>query len=267
MQKAFNFLTTDALVSVSGPDAQKYLQGQLTCDLNAVSLKKASLGAYCNLKGRCVAVFRIIQIAENDYIFRLNKTTVPKFLAQLKKYAMFSKCTIEDVSEKWQGYVIKSEIAGNPYDTFTEDGHTITKLEQPLKWWQWIAPKETPLPAEFEITEGSSEWLYDEIVCGIPSLSAETQEAFLPHHLNLPELGAVSFNKGCFLGQEIIARMQNLGKIKKHLYRFHSDQKPMDDQIEIVNMSEAPEGGYSVLAIIADEVAEQKGIRSASIMK
>jgi folate-binding protein YgfZ len=260
MQNAYNLLNVDALVSISGLDAKKYLQGQLTCDMNTLSLQKATLGAYCNLKGRCVALFRILQIADNHYILRLNQSTLPKFLAQLKKYAMFSKIVIEDVSAQWHGFVVYDENPGDAYNTVSVDGAFITTLEGPKNWSQWIAPRDVAVPAEFKVIDDSSEWLYEEIVCGIPCLMAETQEAFLPHHLNLIDLGAVSFTKGCYLGQEIVARMQHLGKIKKRLQFVHLDHlvRPLEilknaegQEMELVNVAADPAGGFAALVIAA----------------
>ena len=153
------------IIAVSGTDAEKFLQGQLTCDVKCIVDGQFSLGAHCNAKGRIMSLFRISR--HNDaFHLEMPSDVIDVALAQLKKYAVFSKN-------------VKLEI----------------------------------LPS----TNDDNNWHQHNIAAGIPRLYPQTIGEFLPHYLNLVELGAVSFTKGCYTGQEIIARMQHRGTIKKHL--------------------------------------------------
>ena len=155
------------LLCVSGEQAKKFLQGQLTCHMDEVTPSHSLLGAHCNPQGRVISLFRIF-LRENNYYLQMPRELIPIAKQALQKYAVFFKTSLVD-----------SEI--------------------------------------FSETQ-SANWHMENIRKKIPSIFPETSEKFLPHDLNLPELGAVSFNKGCYTGQEIIARMQYRGKLKNHLY-------------------------------------------------
>lgn len=156
-----------AKIKVSGPDAEKFLQGQLTCNVHSID-DNPKLAAYCDIKGRVEAIF-YINIEKNSFYLQLPKEIAEQTLEELKKYAVFSKVElkIQDIN-----------------NTYNEK---------------------------------------EEIESGIPQVYNSTRSLFFAHDLNLPELGAVSFTKGCFRGQEIIARMQNRGNIKRKMYKFNID--------------------------------------------
>lgn len=159
-------------LQISGIDAKKFLQGQLTCNLEEVTESQSKLGAHCNPQGRIISLFHIYLHQESYYLL-MPKSLIPIAQAALKKYAVFFKTELKDVSD------------------------TINSIDLPIE----------------------KTWKTQAIANGIPFIYPETSEKFLPHEINLPNLGGVSFNKGCYTGQEIIARMQYRGKLKTHLYR------------------------------------------------
>lgn len=163
-------MTTFGLLNITGEQAKKFLQGQLTCNLDEVTASKPCMGAHCNPQGRVISFF-LLFLHDDQYYLQMPRELIPVAIKALQKYAVFFKVKLQDVS-----------------DTFNQ----FDSLKQ--------------LPSM-------------EISAGIPAIYPETSEKFLPHELNLPALGAVSFNKGCYTGQEIIARMQYRGKLKNHLYR------------------------------------------------
>lgn len=163
-------MTIFGLLNISGEQAKKFLQGQLTCNLDEVTENNPCRGAHCNPQGRIISFF-LLFLHDNQYYLQMPRELIPIALKALQKYAVFFKVKMADVS-----------------DTFNQPDL--------LKH----------LPS-MDISDG------------IPAIYPETSEKFLPHELNLPALGAVSFNKGCYTGQEIIARMQYRGKLKNHLYR------------------------------------------------
>lgn len=154
------------VLAVSGPDACKFLQGQFTCDVAALTLGQSTLGAYCNIKGRVESLFNLRRDSD-DYVLSMHPDLLQPTLQELKKYSVFSKVQLN---------LLEQEIA----------------------------------PAD-EVQE---------IYAKIPALYPQTVGLFFPHDLNLPELGAVSFTKGCYRGQEIVARMQHRGNIKRSMYLF-----------------------------------------------
>ncbi len=162
------------LLCVEGIDAKKFLQGQLTCNLDEVSTTQTRMGAHCNPQGRVISLFHLIYTEERYYL-QMQRAMVPIALAALKKYAIFFKVTLSDVSDQWKKLV-------------TENTHLSAENKQ-----------------HFNFEEN------------IPTIYPETSEKFLPHEINLPQLEAISFNKGCYTGQEIIARMHYRGKAKSQL--------------------------------------------------
>lgn len=193
---------------VSGPDAAKFLQGQITCDVIALADGQSTLGAYCNIKGRVESLFSIQRFGD-EFILTMHAELVAPTMQELKKYAVFSKVNLEIV-------------------------------EQPL--------------ATVDNTA--------EILAKIPALFPQTVGEFFPHDLNLPGLGAVSFTKGCYRGQEIVARMQHRGNIKRAMHVFKTTAATIQPGSQITTNTGNPSGvvvraqqtaeGHIGLAVITD---------------
>jgi len=297
----FTPLSTTGLIAVKGLDALTFLQGQLTVNLNNVTSSQSQLGAHCNLKGRMQSLFRIINIQKTEqepaYLLLLPKTLLPDALKNLKKYAIFSKVTLSEVLDLTlcgivgeQAIASLSTYLGEPSLSALPVGGCLLATTK-TDWILCRVPGEIPrleviMPnafvADFQqamqagsnlITEPMWEQL--EIQAGIPTVYPETMDALLPHHVNLTELAGVSFDKGCYLGQEIIARMHYKGKIKRHMYRAqltNSQETPCaGDQIVIVDApNEAPgivvriaktDEGFELLIVLDEQFADFENIR------
>jgi folate-binding protein YgfZ len=215
----------DGLIAVSGQDAVSFLQGQLTVDMHEIKTKKHSLAAFCNLKGRIHALFRLFY-DQDTYYLAAPKEIISPAVTQLKKFARFSKVTLTEVSEQWQHFGIFNA------EYFDAAGIICLKLSnnpQRVELWGLISAMQAQwnkLSLTLPI-KTVNEWKLLDIEAGIPNIWPETQEKFLPHYLNLPQLGAVSFSKGCYVGQEIIARMQYRGNVKRGLSRALIDNLPI----------------------------------------
>jgi folate-binding protein YgfZ len=219
------------LLQVTGKHAKQFLQGQLTCNLEEVNEHQTRLGAHCDVKGRVQATFRLF-FYQNAYYFLLPRHMVQYLLVALKKYAVFSKVDLSDVSDNWQ----KMGVYGSGIAALLRTQKLYTKEENGLLAHEPTLSLSIPGPTPRFILLSSShksitsivttcspqtlnDWYLFDIMAGIPTIYPETSAEFTPHQLNYPALGGVSFNKGCYIGQEIIARTQYLGKPKSRLYR------------------------------------------------
>lgn len=207
---------------VDGSDAFALLQGQLTQDLGAVSETQGSLAACCDLKGRVVFLGYVRQEAK-AYHLTVPALQAKAFLSRLRYYAAFSTVTFSIVSPPRVG------VCGPKASEFLSAfGLPVPeRVNQICRQNKSSVIKRHGAIPRFEIlnfTEfaqgilGTMEdWLVAQLLAKEPWVDASNSGLFLPHELSLVELGAVSFQKGCYLGQEIIARMEHLGKTKKHL--------------------------------------------------
>ena len=255
MTLSFIELSPVGLLSVSGPDAFTFLQGQLTCDLNDLMPGKNQLGAHCNLKGRMQSLSRVILIEENNYLLRMPLSMVDNALQNLKKYALFSKVTLVDVSQQYRvmGIVGTGANAFVNSHNWNEKVHIVEISPTPERL-ELLSLSALNIPMEAQ----PMNWDLLDIQSGIPAVYPETMDAFLPHHVNLFELGGIGLKKGCYLGQEIIARMHYKGNIKKHLVHAYIEDnlgyslpQPGDPVIIPRTSSEAP--GIIVRAAVSDK--------------
>ncbi|MFL0797013.1 MAG: hypothetical protein K6L73_05930 [Cellvibrionaceae bacterium] len=215
-----------ALVSVTGPDAEKFLQGQVTCDIRQLAEGAALLGAHCNHKGRAIISFRAARTADETLMLRLHKSLLETALQALSKYVVFSKAELSDASEDYQLLGFSGEGATAQitewFGTTPEVNQSLTNelgtvtCVSPQRYECWLK-KEHSLKAN---TQACSGWQLLDIETGIGEVRAETREEFIPQFLNFDRLEGISFNKGCYTGQEVVARMHYLGKQKRRMYRF-----------------------------------------------
>lgn len=219
------------LIRVSGKDAKSFLQGQLTCDLEEIKPGRSQFGAHCDAKARIIATFRLF-FYQNNYYFLLPRSTLPLLLTSLQKYAIFSKVVLLDVSQNWQKMGIYGPTLKNLFkeqklsfkeNSVLEFNHSLSlSIPGPVPRAILLTPtRDYPINFVENCTEqqNANNWHLFDIMAGIPTIYPETSGQFTPQQLNLPELHAVSFNKGCYIGQEIIARTHYLGKSKSRLYR------------------------------------------------
>jgi folate-binding protein YgfZ len=242
----FCVLSHEGVVAVRGSDASKFLQGQLTCNLNYLDQDHASLGARCTQKGRMQSSFRILLQGDGCLLAMISELIEPQ-LADLKKYAVFSKSKLTDESAAWVRFGLQQvplgdagtrDAAADPSQALlgeldlnlAEDTHSVARAGELIavrvsadRVELWIPADQAPaLQARFAAhlpQAPLNDWLLGQIRAGIGQVMAQTRELFIPQMLNLQAVGGVSFKKGCYTGQEIVARMQYLGKLKRRLYR------------------------------------------------
>jgi folate-binding protein YgfZ len=244
----FCTLSHEGVLAVRGADASKFLQGQLTCNLNYLSETRASLGARCTQKGRMQSSFRILLEGDGVVLAMATELLEPQ-LADLKKYAVFSKSKLTDESAAWVRFGVDHGDAAlvslgldlpAETDSVVRNDGLIAIRVSPQRAELWVAAAQADAvkgKLAAVLSEGDlNQWLLGQVRAGIGQVMPGTRELFIPQMLNLQAVGGVSFKKGCYTGQEIVARMQYLGKLKRRLYRLQ------------LTASELPEPGIALFS-------------------
>ncbi|GAA4648363.1 folate-binding protein YgfZ [Kistimonas scapharcae] len=231
-------LSHETITSVSGPDAVRFLQGQVTCDVNQLAPEHSSLGACCTPKGRMIANFRVLN-HDSRLLLTMPASDSNRqhdaLKTHLSKYIVFYKAEIGDASDEWLRIGIFGDTCEKtlskhfslPEPNHGECGDGYCLLQLPgikPRYELWLQPDAVDtwwprLTGLFQV-QPTSAWQHEDIRNGIAWVIPETREAYIPQHFNWQILEGVSFKKGCYTGQEIVARMQYLGKLKSRLYRL-----------------------------------------------
>lgn len=276
------------LLQLQGADTLTFLQGQVTNDIKQLNGHNAHYSGYCNPKGRLLALF--LAFSHHDHVcLQMPKELIDAIAKRLKMYVMRSKVEIQDVSES----VIKIGLNGhnavdllkplfkhvpqNVYELSNSENGALLRLPGATPRYEifadaasapviWNALKLHARPV------GAACWEWLEIQAGIPEVTLKTQEEFVPQMLNLDALGAINYKKGCYTGQEIVARTHYLGKVKRRTQLAHiaSTETPesgddvMDDNKQtigkIVRCAPSTDTGYDVLVECRLESLQENSI-------
>ncbi len=277
----FSVLSHEGVLAVRGPDASKFLQGQLTCNLGYLNANQSSLGARCTPKGRMQSSFRILP--DNDgYLLAMARELVEPQLADLRKFAVFSKSTLHNENDDWVRFGLAAgdgllvslglDLPQTADSVTRENGRIAVRLaDGRAELWAKADEAETlrtRLASQLPETP-LNRWTLAQIRAGIGQVTGTTRELFIPQMINLQALGGVSFKKGCYTGQEIVARMQYLGKLKRHLYRLASQGAETEcpaagvelfspvhgSSVGEVVLAATSDEGFELLAVLQDDAA------------
>ena len=262
-------ISHESLLAVRGVDASKFLQGQLTCNLNYLDEQTSSLGARCTAKGRMLSSFRIVPQGDG-YLLAMAAELLEAQMAELQKFAVFSKVKLTDESALWARFGLShadpllNEIGlALPADANSVARHgeamAIRRADGCAELWiSSTQAEETRTLLAVKLSEAPlNDWLLGQIRAGIGQVFSPTRELFIPQMINLQALGGVSFKKGCYTGQEIVARMQYLGKLKRRLYRLSLPGSELPAiASEVFSPVHASAVGEVVLAATADGAVE-----------
>ena len=280
------------LLAVAGEDAKTFLQGQITNDIREVDACCSRYGSLCSPKGRMLASFLAFQRDDTVYL-QMPRENLAPIHKRLQMFVLRSKVTLADASDD----LLRIGVAGSGTQdalaavagdlpeianaAISTNGLTVIRLPGEQRF-EVIAPQATMQGIWDKLAgplspAGAAAWALSDIEAGVPNVYANTAEAFVPQMANLQLLGGgVSFTKGCYTGQEIVARMQYLGKLKRRMYRAHLDADappaPGDELYahgsasgqgtgKIVDAQPSPTGGYEVLAVVEIAAAEQGDVR------
>lgn len=214
-------------LSVNGPGTLECLQGQLSCDMREVSPTVIRQGALCNLKGRALTLVDVLQW--NGFHLLMPKDLLVETKQSLEKVALLSRLELKDFKPNFYGLYLNNLedlppallLPKNPYEAVQTESYYCYSLGQNF---YMLLTQSKNLPALFDSLKmthrGDLAWHYLQLRRGLIQIYPSSRGIFLPHRLNLHNLGYLNFNKGCYKGQEIIARMHYRGKMKHELKLF-----------------------------------------------
>lgn len=287
-------LSQFSILKVAGEDAQSFLQNMLSSDVREVSEQRAQHSSLNSPKGRMLASFLIWRTDGTDYFLQLPRSLCAAIQKRLSMFVLRSKVKITDVSGQQvciglagegAAALLQKQLGSVPQDALAVEQHdnacviragaqrfqiNTTPQHAPALWQSLSA---VARPA------GSTCWDWLNIRDGIPVVLPATQEQFVPQMANLDLIGGVSFKKGCYPGQEIVARMQYLGKLKRRMYLAHIEgntvpqpgaelfSAEMEGQASgmVVNATAAPGGGCDLLAVVQISSRETQTVHLQSL--
>ncbi len=274
-------LTHLALIEASGEDAKSFLHSQFTNDINHLAEGKAQHAGWCNAKGRMQASFLVWQ-QEGRYMLGLAADLQEATQKRLQMFVLRAKVKLNALTDSTvmlglagpQAAEALAE-AGLPcpaevLQTAVADGITVLRLDAGrlivvapqsamAALWQKLTVKARPA--------GVPVWRWLDIQSAFPLVTLATKEEFVPQMADFEKMGGVSFHKGCYPGQEVVARTQYLGKVKRHLHRvnsqqplkagdvLHSPDNPDQSCGMVMTVAPSPVGGYEALAVIQSNFA------------
>lgn len=217
-----------AILDVTGDDAQSFLQAQVPSDIRTLNPEKAQISGWCTAKGRLLTTFVIWPI-DQGYRLVLAADVREAIAKRLKMFVLRLKVQITSASDQVFGLMDSETRFGTmtlpvaEWQVTQENGITAIRLDPTRILLTGPQTHFTALANEADVGPENL-WLRADITQGFPLVTQATSEHFVPQMVNLDKLGGVSFKKGCYPGQEIVARTHYLGKIKRHLYRVSAQQ-------------------------------------------
>ena len=216
----FAMLETMGVVRVSGPDARAFLQGQLTADLRKLSPAAGALAAWCNPQGR-VLFLAFLAMQGDDFLLFLPSSEIERCVKRLRMYVLRAKVTVTDLQAEWCVAGLLANDAGDGAAFTSKPVAELLWLSLPGAGLSLLAgPKadvEAWLAREAHLPVTELDWNARALEAGLPRVEGPTTERFLPQQLNLDRLGVMSFDKGCYPGQEVIARLKYRGQVRQRL--------------------------------------------------
>lgn len=255
------------MIRAQGEDAAAFLHGQLTQDFALLGTGEARLAAFCNAKGRMLASFIAFRRPDGDILLVCSRDLLPATLKRLSMFVLRAKVKLSDAS----GDFALAGVAGEPLHAMGTIGPAPWSLAdvaggQVVRLYPaedqaralWVAPAGTPVPPGPAMDPAL--WAWSEVRSGVPTITVPVVEAFVPQMLNYESVGGVNFKKGCYPGQEVVARSQFRGTLKRRSFVVHAEgvlsageevfqagdaEQPVGT---IVQAAPCPEGGWDAIA-------------------
>lgn len=258
------------VLAFRGPDAAKFLQGQLSADIEKLANGASTVAGLHSPQGRVVAILTLLRTAPDEIFAVLPRDLVSVVETRLRKYILRAKVRIEDLSESLR---VVGSVTGPS---------TAPEIRQ-LPWadrWVLLVPAAHP-----EVFAGRmaarTQWDCADVAAGLPQVYLATSETFVAQMLNLDLLGAIALDKGCYTGQEVVARAHYRGRVKRRLQRWHAATGPEPRpgsaartadgrSLLVVRAAVGSDGGWDLLAVgnfaVSEPAAEAAGTSDASAL-
>lgn len=266
---AFTPLDDLTVLSARGADTLSFLQGQLSQDVSGLSSGGPMLAGLHNPQGRVLALLRLLPLGDEHVLILLPTTLADAVRQQLQRYVLRSRVRIESTGAAWSIYGLHGPDADVAASTRLHMPADSGGLRQII-----VAPRGETIPeADFTARE---EWRLDDIAAGIPEIGAPVSGLWVAQMLNLDLIGAVSFNKGCYTGQEVIARAHFRGQVKRRMQRFSTEAEAAlapgsrvlladGRSAQVVMSADSGTGSREFLAVTAlvDDASDASGTASS----
>lgn len=267
------------LISIEGRDAADFLQNQLTSDVARLADGQWQWSGYCNAKGRLLATLRLMRRGDR-FVAEVPRTLAVDLAARLSRYVLRSQVKIAVLEDETIGIGLagldlpvelgvpspgEHQLAAVPGGFIVRTGedrwHCYLSVDAAIAAWDRLAPRAAP--------STTGDWMRFDVADGIPWILPATRELFVPQMVDLERIGGVSFSKGCYPGQEIVARSQYLGEVKRRLHIAQAAAAldpgaPVGGAGQtagnVVASAPAGDGGFRVLAVIDTETAARGGV-------
>jgi len=259
-------LTHLGVIKIVGDDAATFIHGQLTQDFSLLDLNSARLAAFCSAKGRMQASFIGFKQGAGEILLICSKDILPATLKRLSMFVMRAKARLSDASDEFALYGLAGDaiktVAASAQSAWARadfDAYTVVNLypadQTPRQLC--VAPASAPAPAGAVLAPEL--WLWSEVRSGVATITSPVVEAFVPQMLNYESVGGVNFKKGCYPGQEVVARSQFRGTLKRRAFVAHADVAMAagdevfgsDDDSQpvatVVQAAPAPSGGFDAI--------------------
>jgi len=259
-------LTHLGVIRVEGEDAAKFLHGQLTQDFALLGLSEARLAAFCSPKGRVLASFIGFKRSHDEILLLCNRDILPAMVKRLSMFVLRAKARVSDASEAW---LLRGLLGSAVADTASRAEAPWTRVDVGAATVVflypagdaaralWVAPVGTALPQAADLPPGA--WLHAEVRSGVASVGSTLSDAFVPQMLNYESVGGVNFQKGCYPGQEVVARSQFRGTLKRRAVLGHcaaalapgdelfQQSDPDQPCASVVQAAPSPAGGHDAI--------------------
>jgi hypothetical protein len=261
-------LSSHRFIDISGIDAGKFLQGQLSCDVQQITLKNSGIGAHCNAQGRMQSSFRICRYNNDKFLLRIHHSIQEHAQSALAKYIIFSKAAI-GISSNMVGIGLHGESAtnllaqhfhqlpDNDYEQLVENEYIVICTSKTMKAYELYTSAEkalqlwVPLAQKLTTCNAYQHQLIENYL-GLAFVDAGTFNEFTPQMFNYQQTPAISFKKGCYTGQEIIARLHYRGQLKRRMRHFSASSNistTIESGFPIFIQNNTQPAGYVISAV------------------
>ncbi|WP_370870314.1 folate-binding protein YgfZ [Hydrogenophaga sp.] len=269
------------VIQVDGEDAAKFLHGQLTHDFALLGLSEARLAAFCSAKGRMQASFVGFKRSHDQILLVCSRDLLPATLKRLSMFVLRAKARMSDASEAFAiwglaGSTVPTALPAAPWTQWRDADASMVRLypADGTARALWVAPATAAAPAGEALSEDLWNWL--DVKSAVATLSQPVFEAFVPQMLNYESVGGVNFKKGCYPGQEVVARSQFRGTLKRRAYLVHGTETMTAGQEvfhsrdaeqpcgTVVQAAPNPAGGFDAIISMQTSAATEGSLHAGS---